>query len=147
MRRVLAVASSGGHWVQLMRLMPSLQEHDAAFVTTNSSHRAEAEGRFYTVTDASSWEKLKLVRMFVEVACIVLRERPQIVMSTGAAPGLAALVVGRMIGARTLWLDSIANSEELSRSGKLATRIADVSLTQWEHLAKPGGPDYWGAVL
>ena len=48
---------------------------------------------------------------------------------------------------RTIWLDSIANSEELSGSGQHAKRWADAWLTQWPHLATPDGPDHWGMVL
>ena len=69
-------------------------------------------------------------------------------VSTGAAPGLVALALAKlMLGSRTIWIDSIANSERLSLSGRLARPVADAWLTQWAHLARPGGPDYWGAVL
>ncbi len=49
--------------------------------------------------------------------------------------------------ARTVWIDSIANIERLSLSGARARPVADVWLTQWAHLARPDGPEYWGAVL
>ena len=58
-----------------------------------------------------------------------------------------ALVIGRILGARTIWLDSIANIEELSGSGRMVRRFADLWLTQWPHLAGPDGPEYAGAVL
>ncbi|HVH03936.1 MAG TPA: hypothetical protein VM891_13525 [Amaricoccus sp.] len=70
------------------------------------------------------------------------------VVTTGAAPGLVALALAkRLCGSRTVWIDSIANVEELSTSGTHARRVADVWLTQWEHLARPEGPHFWGAVL
>jgi hypothetical protein len=46
-----------------------------------------------------------------------------------------------------MWIDSIANVKQLSSSGKLAGKFADVWLTQWPDLAKESGPRYWGAVL
>jgi hypothetical protein len=73
--------------------------------------------------------------------------RPDVVISTGAAPGFLALRLGRLLGARTIWVDSVANGEELSMSGKLAGRYADLWLTQWEHLAHEGGPQFRGNVL
>lgn len=85
--------------------------------------------------------------MFVQVALKVLRFRPDVVVTTGAAPGFAALLFGKMIGAKTIWIDSIANSEEMSSSGKHAGRIADLWLTQWEHLVTPQGPQFMGSVL
>jgi hypothetical protein len=77
----------------------------------------------------------------------VLRERPDVVLSTGAAPGFFALLFGRLLGARTIWLDSIANIEELSMSGRMARRHADLWLTQWPHLARPDGPECAGRVF
>ena len=100
-----------------------------------------------TVTDASMWDKPALARMFLQMAAIVVRFRPDIVITTGAAPGYAALMFGKLLRARTIWIDSIANSEELSSSGRRARRWADLWLTQWEHLAKTDGPDFWGRVL
>jgi hypothetical protein len=46
-----------------------------------------------------------------------------------------------------MWIDSIANAQQLSTSGKLAGKFADVWLTQWPSVAKDHGPYYWGAVL
>ena len=70
------------------------------------------------------------------------------VISTGAAPGLVALAVAKLLtGSRTVWIDSIANTKQLSLSGRLARPVADAWLVQWPHLARPGGPEYWGAVL
>lgn len=81
------------------------------------------------------------------LARIIWSERPDIIISTGAAPGYLALRLGRIMGARTIWLDSIANVEHLSMSGFRIGRSADLWLTQWPHLARPEGPHYEGAVL
>lgn len=146
-RRLLAVASSGGHWVQLRRLRPAFEGHDIAYVTTNADHRAEVgTARFYTVLDANRWEKLKLIRSAAKLALVLVRERPDVVISTGAAPGYLALRLAKLLRARTIWVDSLANAEELSLSGKLASTQADLCLTQWSHLAG-GAVLYEGAVL
>jgi hypothetical protein len=73
--------------------------------------------------------------------------RPDVVISTGAAPGYFAILFGKKLGAKTIWLDSIANVDELSMSGRAVGKYADLWLTQWEHLATEGGPDFIGAVL
>ncbi len=83
-----------------------------------------------------------------EILAIVRRERPEVVVTTGAAPGLVALVVAKLVcGSRTVWIDTVANSERMTLSGKLARPVADAWLVQWPHLAKAGGPEFWGAVL
>jgi len=148
-RRILAIASGGGHWVQLRRLRPALEDFDVAYVSVFADYAADVEGRrYYAVADftrLSLWKLFVLVPQFVR---IVLRERPDVVVTTGSAPGLVGLAVARLLtGARTVWIDSIANRERMSTSGLQARRFADEWLTQWPDLATEGGPDYWGAVL
>ena len=146
--KVLAVASSGGHWVQLLRVVPAFSNFEVVYVTVLKSYRSQVpENNFYVVNDANRWNKLGLIALAVRLAWIVGKERPQVVVSTGAAPGFFALFFGRLFGAKTIWIDSIANIERVSMSGIKVGRHADLWLTQWPHLAKPDGPHYGGSVL
>ena len=147
-RKILAVASSGGHWAQLLRLRPAFDGHEVVFVTTQPDSRDEvAPDRFHCLPDANRNSKLRVLLLMLRAFLLVLRERPDVVVSTGAAPGYFVLRFGRLFGARTLWLESIANAEELSLSTKLVRPYADLLLTQWPHLARPEGPHYRGSVL
>jgi UDP-N-acetylglucosamine:LPS N-acetylglucosamine transferase len=146
--KVLAVASSGGHWVQLRRVVPAFAASEVIYVTVLESYRSQVpENRFYRVNDATRWNKLGLVLLALSLAWIILKERPSVVVSTGAAPGYFAMLLGRWFGAKTIWIDSMANIEDLSMSGARAGRFADLWLTQWPHLAKAEGPYYGGSVL
>lgn len=146
--KVLAVSSSGGHWVQLKRVLPAFEGHRVSIATIERDVRDQVEcERFYVVNDASLWSKLALVRSALRMMWIVLRARPDVVVSTGAAPGFFGILFGKLFGARTIWIDSIANAEQLSLSGAKAGRFADLWLTQWPHLARDGGPHYRGSVL
>jgi UDP-N-acetylglucosamine:LPS N-acetylglucosamine transferase len=147
-KKVLAVSSGGGHWVQMLRLGPALAPHDVTFVTVSESYRTDVPGRrFIAVNDATRWNKFGLLLLAARIAWIILRERPDVVISTGAAPGYFAIRLGKLLGARTMWLDSMANAEELSLSGAKAGRFADGWFTQWSHLARESGPVYAGAVM
>ncbi|WP_198149650.1 hypothetical protein [Azoarcus sp. CIB] len=119
-----------------------------AFVTVQESYRDQVPNeRFYSITDATRWSRWDLLKMVFQVCLIVVRERPDVVISTGAAPGVVALRIGKWLGAKTVWLDSIANVEQVSLSGLRVRGFADLWLTQWEHLAKNEGPRYEGGVL
>ncbi len=147
-KRILAVSSGGGHWVQMMRLSGVFQGHDVSYVTVNKGYRCDVEGaKFYSIVDATAWNKLKLLWQALQLLVIVLRERPDVLISTGAAPGYFAIRFAKLIGARTIWIDSMANVERLSRAGTKVQPYADLWLTQWPHLALDSGPSYWGAVL
>jgi Oligosaccharide biosynthesis protein Alg14 like len=146
--KVLAVSSGGGHWVQLMRVMPAFEGCDVSFVTVHPSYRAQVlKHKFHLISDCNRWNKVGLFKAACRIAWIVLKEKPKIVVSTGAAPGYFAVRFGRLVGAKTIWLDSIANVDDLSMSGRKSGRYADLWLTQWPHLARPGGPHYVGSVL
>jgi hypothetical protein len=146
--KLLAVASGGGHWIQLMRIKHAFDNCAVTFVSVHQSYRDQVPNqKFYVVNDANRLNKLALLRAARRLAWIVWTEKPDIVVSTGAAPGYLALRLGRLMGARTIWLDSIANVEELSMSGSRIGRFADLWLTQWPHLARPEGPHYAGSVL
>jgi hypothetical protein len=147
-KKILAVASGGGHWIQLLRLRAVFEGHDVAFVTVDRRYASQVPGvRFHVVNDATRWDKLALIRQALWVLFIVARERPAVVLSTGASVGYFALLFGKIFRARTVWIDSIANVERLSKSGELVARLADLRLTQWEHLATGDDLRYEGAVL
>jgi UDP-N-acetylglucosamine:LPS N-acetylglucosamine transferase len=147
-KRVLAISSGGGHWVQLLRLRPAFEGCDVTYVTVNPAYRSDVPGQdFRVINDATRWNKFALLLMAARILWIMLTVRPDAVVSTGAAPGFFAIRLGRLMKRRTVWLDSIANVEHLSLSGERAGRHADLWLTQWRHLAREGGPRYEGAVL
>lgn len=146
--KVLLVASGGGHWVQLMRVASAFAEHECVYVTTLEGCKQQVGNcRLHVVNDANRWNKFGLLKLAIRLLMILLRERPDMIVSTGAAPGYFALRFGKMLGAQTAWVDSIANVEQLSMSGQQVGRFADMWLTQWPHLARPEGPHYQGAVL
>jgi hypothetical protein len=78
---------------------------------------------------------------------LLLRVRPDVVISTGAAPGFFALLFARWMGAETIWVDSMANADELSMAGRMVRPYATLWLTQWRHLASNAGPSYRGSIL
>ena len=66
---------------------------------------------------------------------MIKETRPIAVISTGAAPGLAALMAAKVCGVKTIWIDSIANVQHLSASGRLARKFVSRIYTQWPALA------------
>jgi len=160
--RVLALASAGGHWIQLRRLRSAWRGCDIAYATSHAGYRPEIEAeasepgmpkpRFYSFPDASLWQKGRLVLQLLSVIRILVVERPDVVISTGASAGYFALRIAKLCGRRTIWLDSIANSAELSLAGQRVAPYADLWLTQWQHLVLPltkdgSTPVFRGQVL
>src|SRR5260370_21905412 len=142
-KKILAVSSSGGHWTELRRLRPAFDGHEVVFVTTRADSASEVPGyRVRIVPDANARSRMRVLALLVRTLLIVLRERPDIVISTGAAPGYFAIRFGHYLGARTLWLGSIAPAQGLSLSTPPGGRHAHLLRTPAQRLAQPHGPHY-----
>ena len=147
-RKLLALASGGGHWVQLLRLRPAFEGFEVAYVSMFESYAGQVEGsRFYVVPDASRFDVKSFLPVFAKAVRIILKERPHAIVTTGSAPMLAFILLGRLTGARTLWVDSIANSEQMSSSGRLARRLAHQCISQWPEVAERENVECWGRVI
>ena len=145
---VLAVSSGGGHWVQMRRLAPAFFGADLHYATTDRSAADQVgAGRLHVYPDANKDTPLRLLLCVARLTWIVLRLRPDVVVSTGAAGGFLAIRLARLIGARTMFIDSIANARALSVSARLSMGVADRVLSQWPHVAAKTGAEYRGAVI
>lgn len=147
MQKIMAVASEGGHWKQLCRLIPFLNDYNVDFVTTNNSQKSPNGQKIYYVNDANKDKKFKLIIMFVRALYVFIKVSPSVVITTGAAPGLAMVIYAKLFNRKSIWIDSIANAEELSLSGRLAKRYATYTLSQWKNVADKEGVNYKGALI
>ena len=131
-----------------MLLRDCLEQYDVRFATTDAAIAYQRGIETVEVLPDCNQNKpfQSLLCAFVALR-IVLKHRPDVVISTGAAPGFFCILAGRLTGARTLWVDSVANGEQLSMCGKLSKRTAHECLTQWEALADEPRVKYRGAVL
>lgn len=147
-KKVLLISSSGGHWKELLLLEPAFDGLKKYYATTDSSYCQFVMGEsFYTVPDASRWNKLRLVWQAFYVLALLLYIRPEIVISTGASVGFFALFFAKKIRVKTIWVESLANTEQMSLSGLKVKPYADLWLTQWPHLATDKGPYFYGSLL
>ena len=149
-QKVLAIASPGGHWIQLNKICNPLdQQFDMVYVTPGAQYASAAKGsrKTVTITDASADSKHKLIPLVFQLLWIFIKERPTAIISTGAAPGAIAFLLAKFLPIKTIWVDSIANVSQLSRSGRMVQSHADKVITQWEALSNDKDVTYKGSIL
>ncbi|NVK58103.1 MAG: hypothetical protein HWE26_21115 [Alteromonadaceae bacterium] len=145
---ILAAASGGGHWNQMMQLRPALEiSGNVIFATTDPQLAKLASAKYEVIEDYNQSQPMKILKGLFAAHRLIRKIKPDIVVSTGAAPGLVCLLLGHLSGARTIWVDSIANAEKLSLSGRIASNFASITLTQWEALSDKNRIQYAGSVL
>jgi UDP-N-acetylglucosamine:LPS N-acetylglucosamine transferase len=130
-----------------MLLRPAFADLDQVFATTNVELATRDHiTAFEFLPDANRDEPGRAVRCFIAAFRLIWKVRPSILITTGALPGLFCLICARLLGSRTIWVDSIANSDQPSLSGRIARPFAHEWFTQWAHLANDRRR-YEGAVL
>lgn len=136
--KICLAASAGGHLTQLLKLAKSWNDYDAFFVTTSEvvQEKLSNQGTVYVVGESNRQHPLKVFKVLIRCIRIILNEKPDVIISTGAAVGCITCVLGKIMGAKIIWVDSITNIEKLSLSGRLIRPIADLFLAQWQQLAR-----------
>jgi len=148
--KVLAIASPGGHWIQLNKICNPLEDRfDVIYVTPGAQYSStkHAARKILNVSDASADSKLKLIPLALQLIKIFVTERPKAIISTGAAPGAIAFLLAKFLPIKTIWVDSIANVGQLSRSARLVKNHADQVITQWQPLSDGDKVVYKGSIL
>lgn len=145
---ILAIASAGGHWHQLGQICAAFDPDDLYFVTTlKGLPEKSGLARYSIVQDCNQNTPFKLALCSFQMIGVMMRVRPDVVITTGALPGLVAVFLGKLMRRRTIWVDSIANAEEPSTSGKIAQRFVSLWLSQWEDVARATGGEFKGSLL
>lgn len=138
-KKVIAVSSFGGHTVELRQCLIMTKMYSLVKVCTGG----ECD---YHIDDFSRSDAWRIVKVAYQMLRIIHKEKPDVVISTGAAPGLVAIVVAWTMGIKTIWIDSIATRSKLSLSGRLVKPFCTEYYVQWPELAK-GRIKYNGNVL
>jgi UDP-N-acetylglucosamine transferase subunit ALG13 len=139
--RICLAGSGGGHVRQLLDLQPLWSEHDYFFITEDTALGQTLRGQHRTyLVPHFAWGQARLgapfrmlaaaVKSIFQSAAIILKERPSVVISTGAGAVFFAVVWGKLFGARVVVIESFARFEGPSLFGRLAAPLADDLIVQ-----------------
>lgn len=134
--KLCLIASSGGHIEELMQLEAVWKRYDRFIMVPKTKWTESLDGRKYFISDINRKNKFtKLfssVFIFIEQFPIFLKEMPDLVITTGAAPALPMSVYAKLFGKRVVYIESIARVNSKSQTGKVIYKFADLFIVQWE---------------
>ncbi|HLE07135.1 MAG TPA: PssD/Cps14F family polysaccharide biosynthesis glycosyltransferase [archaeon] len=145
--KICIASSAGGHLTEIKQLEEVYKKTEHFFLTVRRSDTVELSKRkrVFFVDDNSV---IDLPSNFLASWKILLREKPDILISTGARTAMPAIIVAKILGTKVIFLESLARVRDLSLSGKIAYIISDIFLVQWPELLKEyPRAKYWGAVV
>jgi beta-1,4-N-acetylglucosaminyltransferase len=133
--KVALVASVGGHTTELLALRQAYESHPHFYIFNEEvPFEAAAGAAVYRVVHSE--RDARVLYNVLEFLRIFRKERPTVMLSTGAGQAVPAAIAARLCGMRVLFVDSVAAVERLSLTGVLMQALSDAMWVQWPHLAK-----------
>jgi beta-1,4-N-acetylglucosaminyltransferase len=134
--RLLLVASSGGHLLELVELIGGSERGNRHWVTFDKPDaRVLLAGEPVTFAYSPTNRHLgNLIRNLALAFLVVFRLRPDAVITTGAGVGVPFLYAARALRRKAIYVESLARAEQLSLSGRLVYPVATDFFVQWPEL-------------
>jgi UDP-N-acetylglucosamine:LPS N-acetylglucosamine transferase len=139
-----------GQLLKLLEMSGSWSQAPSFYITTleGLADRLAERGPVYVIGECNRRNPLSALRVLVRCVRTSIKERPDIVITTGSLPLAIFCFSAKVFGAKIVWIDSIANVERLSMSGRFVRCFADLFLTQWPELAsRYKNVEYRGAIV
>ena len=138
-KNIVVAASAGGHMTQLLRILNTEEGKKiniSQYVTSLDvfGKTPQQRGRFHILGECNRKTPFKMIKVLLKSFSLSKRLKPDVVISTGALPAAFFCFWAKERGAKVVWIDSIANTESLSMSGRFIRKYADILLTQWPEL-------------
>ena len=155
-KRVLFIASTGGHLVELFQLKELFNYYDYHIVTektpTNLHLKEKYKGKVNFVIYGTKDHKFTyLFKLFLNCwieLFVFIKFRPKYIITTGAHIAGPMCCLGKIFGSKIIFIETFANMSSKTITGKLVYKFADLFLVQWEDMLKlyPKAK-YWGSVF
>lgn len=148
--KICLVCSHGGHLTETLQLMDAFEGHEVFFATYHSLREEQVQGvarAYFTQNMGAS--VFNMVKGLPWVLQVLWKERPDLIVSMGAEIAIPFFYVAKVLGIRTIFIESWCRITDLSGTGKLVYPVADLFLVQWPQLLSKCGKKamYKGAVV
>lgn len=136
--KLCLVCSSGGHFLGLFFLKDFWKDYERFWVTFPKKDNASllTGEHVYKAYSPTNRHPVNFIRNLFLAFCILKKERPDVIISTGAGVAVPFLYAGKLLGAKTIYVESATRVRDLSLAGKLVYFIVDHLIVQWPELAQ-----------
>lgn len=138
MKKVCFIASSGGHFEQLMMLKPLMNKYESFIVTEKTDYSvAKNSKKIYYLNQVNRNEKTFIFKMIVNsfnTIRIFLKEKPDVIISTGALATIPMCLLAKVFSKKLIFIESFAKVNSPTLTGKLLSGFADQFYVQWKEM-------------
>jgi beta-1,4-N-acetylglucosaminyltransferase len=136
--KICLVGSSGGHLTHLYFLKSFWEKHDRIWVTFDKedSRTLLSEEKKYWCHYPTNRNIKNLFRNAIIAAKVLFKERPDIIVSSGAAVAIPFFYIGKMLGIKLIYIEVFDRIDIATITGKIVYPIVDRFIVQWEEQKK-----------
>jgi len=146
---ICLACSAGGHLAEMLQLRDFYSGKPHFFVTfrrADSESLAKTEKAHFI--ELPRRNPISTMKAFFQSISILRREKPSLVVSTGADAGLVVCIAAKLLGKKVVFIESFCRPSKPGLSGRIAYLFADLFIYQWKELKNfyPNGV-YGGSIF
>lgn len=132
----MLICSTGGHFRAIQELKAFWETQERIWVTfdTPATQNFLVGEKVYWAWSPTNRNLKNLVRNFLLAWKVLSKERPFLVISTGAGVAVPFLIISKILGSKTVFIESITRVKQLSLTARLVLPFLDVLYVHWEQL-------------
>ena len=142
MKKVLFVSSTGGHLNELLQLKPLFDKYSYHIITekdkSTSYLKNEYESKIDYLLYGTRKKPLKYFFVFLlnlfKSLFLYFKIRPKYIISTGTHTAVPICYIGKLFGTKIIFIETFANINTKTLSGKLIYPISNLFIVQWEEM-------------
>jgi beta-1,4-N-acetylglucosaminyltransferase len=133
--KICIVSSCGGHLTEVRALVAAYSPYEHFYVINEKILLPEDMlNRTYFIRH-SERDLLLLLNLW-EAWCILRKERPHVILSTGAGPLVPFAIIGKFLGIPSIFIESITRVTNPSLTGRIMNHLANRVFYQWQPLER-----------
>lgn len=147
MKKVMFIASTGGHLSELLQLSPLFSKYDYTIVTEKTKSNLNLRNKYpnrvhfiisgtYTNLKTKILYPFKLLFNCFISLYLMLKIRPDVVVTTGSHNAGPMCCLAKIFHKKVIFIETIANTTTPTRAGHLIYKFADYFIVQWESMLK-----------
>ncbi len=131
---ICIACSAGGHLTEALQLKKTWKNKKHFYISdkrVNALSISKKEKIYFILPPRRSYFRTLIA--FIQTFFILLKERPSVIISTGAEIGFPALVLGKFFGSKTIYIETLARINSPSLCGQLVYGKVDYFFVQWKN--------------
>ena len=141
-KKVLFIASTGGHLNELMQLSPLFEKYDYHIITekdkVNQNLKEKYGDKLYFLPYGTRAKLFFYVFQYfylcLKTIYLYFKIRPQIIITTGTHTAGPMCYLGKIFRSKIIYIETFASTHKKTATGRLIYPIADLFIVQWEEM-------------